>query len=124
MHYKYFLVGEKTILDSFIDGSHNPVAMRFINDSGHVEYHYTNYHETTYNLPLAYPAVSEQAYSLIEWLDESDAEVVGTVSLRFKCKGNDFAGKKANIYIENKLIDTFDIDENGCFGTSYDTTQL
>ena len=26
--------------------------------------------------------------------------------------------------VENKLIGTFDIDENGCFGTSYDTTQL
>ena len=109
MHYKYFLIGEKTILNSYIDESQNPVIVRFNSDKEHVEYHYTYYHETNYNLPLVYPTVSEQA---------------GTVSLRFRCKGNDFAGKKANIYIENKLIDTFDIDENGCFGTSYDTTQL
>lgn len=124
MHYKYFLIGEKTILNSYIDESQNPVIVRFNSDKEHVEYHYTYYHETNYNLPLVYPTVSEQAYSSLEWLDESDTKIDGTVSLRFRCKGNDFAGKKANIYIENKLIDTFDIDENGCFGTSYDTTQL
>ena len=101
-HYQYFLIGEKTILSGWNDNQQNPVAYRFNDNDSHVEKNYLYYHDTLYSSPIIYPTVSEQAYSTIEWLNEADAEIGGTVSLNFKYKGNDGAGKKAIVYLATK----------------------
>ena len=101
-------------------------AWRFNSEFDHVEYwHY--WVDGTDHAPYVYPTVSQYAYSSIELLGEAadpEKTVSGTVTLRFRCKGNDASGQEAKVYLADKHIATCEVDDNGMFEATYDTALL
>ncbi len=121
--YDYFLVGNKTGFYSTRDKYDNPTVWRFNSHYEHVE----DWFQGMMIEPFAYPKLSDKAYSFIELSEDSpdpNNVLSGTVTFKFRYKGNDFANKKAKVYFNDKLIATPEIDQNGLFEATYDTSKF
>ena len=123
--YDYFLIGARTVITYFARYNSEPSAFILNEDFDHSEYWY--YFNAKVFWPFVYPEVSEQAYSSIELLSEEPdpyKALSGDVTFRFRYNGNDLKDQKAKIYNLDVLSGTAEIDKNGLFEVTCDTTLL